>query len=83
MSWFSKNKVIVSDEIIKDLMTSAVAFTSDYIIDDAPTTTHSLLVYDIESGCYKQILLSSNGSRSMQNTSVYTNSLVSKLARYS
>lgn len=82
MSWFSKNnKVILPDEIIKDLMTSAVAITSNYIIHDARRTTYSLLVYDIENGCYKQVLLSSTDYRGTKNSSIYTDSLVAKLAR--
>lgn len=81
MSWFSKSKVTVSAEIIEDLINSAVAFTSDLTIHDAPTTTYSLLVYDIENGCYKQILLSSTGNRSMKNSSIYTISMVNRFAR--
>lgn len=80
-SWFSKNKVVVSDEIIKDLMTSEVVRTSDFIIHDAPTTTYSLLVYDGVSGCYKEIHLSSTHYRGTKNSSVYTDSLVAKFPR--
>lgn len=81
ISWFSKNKVIVSAEIIEDLMNSTVAYTSDLVIHDASITTHLLLVYDVDSGCYKEIILSSTGSRSLQNSSIYAESLVNKFAR--
>ncbi len=80
-SWFSKNKVVVSDEIIKDLMTSEVVRTSDFIIHDAPTTTYSLLVYDGVSGSYKEIHLCSTDYRGTKNSSVYTDSLVAKFPR--
>lgn len=78
---YTNNNLVISEEMIADLMNSKIVYKSDVVIHDAPTKSFSLLVYDGKNGCYKDVFLSSTGSRNVQNSSVYTDSLVAKFPR--
>lgn len=82
--WFERKVEVetISNDIIQDLMRSDMVYTDDVVIYDAPRINHSLFIYDGDSECYKQILLSSTGYRNMHNNSLYTESILQRLQKY-
>ncbi|MFN0290054.1 hypothetical protein [Pedobacter helvus] len=76
------DKLMLSVEIIEGLMNSPMVYTNNEVVYDAPTTTYSLLVYDVANACYRQIHLNSTGYRNVQNNSVYTQRILQKFQKY-
>lgn len=76
------DKLMLSVDVIVDLMNSPMVYTNNEVVCDAPTITYSLLVYDVVTASYKQTHLQSTGYRNMHNNSIHTERILKKLQKY-
>ena len=76
------DKSLLPVDVIEDLMNSTIVYKNDDVVYDAPTTTYSLLVYDVATAFYKQVRLNSTGYRNMHNSSIHTEAILQRLQKY-